>query len=1016
MAVRVPRELWNALRPYQRAAVDAMIRYIGAFDRRHPRAGLVHMPTGSGKTAVIASLARCFERSGPVLVIAPRIGLREQLARDIQTRFFEHARVNVGLLPRRVVELDEGSSNPGRLDDLVLVTTVQMLTSISKRAQRLARELQQRTVLVLFDEGHYEPAAVWSQVVRSHPCPRVVFTATAFRDDFKLFDIDSDHVYRYTFDRARRERYVRNVQVHPYAPVGSPAQFTQQVVDAYDRFFRRAPETNPRRPRAIIRCDKPEEIRQIAAALRNLNRSAIGIHETFAETPAAGEYRKVPNPDNVDATFWVHQFKLLEGIDDARFQLLALYRELRGMRAFVQQVGRVIRNPGQARGASAHVLDHSQRHRQTQLWDEFLAYDKLIERGDPAALELNRQSLVESLQKALPGLVYLNGRLRAPVELTELDIESLQLPLSTNIFEKPAQFSLEEAQRDIARQCTENDLICHHPTARSGTAVVFYVRVGTSPFLETSFLAEPRLGVSLVHETQRYLFVFDSGASMAADAIDAVPIDRSKLRRLFVRSADTRLTHVSMNNSNLGADQVRARAMTAVSVDRLAPSFDEHGYVLSTATGYSRGRRGNNDDEERLVRRYIGTGSGRVSDLGGGFVPFDAWAQWTAELSQSLDRTGPTLQVFRRWASDAPVPNNPSPVNVLLDVSDVMDRYRSTGDDQLPAGEPMELPELCVDVRNGRFSITANGRDCEVEIAFDRSRQTYQLNSPDLDIRYHSADPDNSQSVIRYLNRTQSLRVIPATSGFFYTQRQFCRPLVHFGPDYDDAKMGILSSSIAIPALRNVVSEKGRRCRPNGRGWEAGCLFDVIDSLGAGTGLETYFEGTDILVCDDPGDECADFILVQRETPSHRKRVVFIHAKASRDRSVCSASALQDVCAQAQKNLREVSIFSEGSPSKRAKWGQVWQAPPHTEGIVHRRIRRRRPGSDPEEDIRRTVKDPSADREVWLMVGNLLRKDALARFLRSNAPPGYAVQAAYLLSSTISNVAAAGARLTMFCG
>ena len=44
----------------------------------------------------------------------------------------------------------------------------------------------QKAVLVLFDEGH-EPAALWSQVVRSLPCARINFTATAFRDDFKDF-------------------------------------------------------------------------------------------------------------------------------------------------------------------------------------------------------------------------------------------------------------------------------------------------------------------------------------------------------------------------------------------------------------------------------------------------------------------------------------------------------------------------------------------------------------------------------------------------------------------------------------------------------------------------------------------------------------------------------------------------------------------------------------------------------------------------------------------------------------
>lgn len=995
--------------------MKAMTRYIGAFDAHSPRGALVHMPTGSGKTAVIASLARCLERPGPVLVITPRIGLREQLARDIERRFFEHARIDAASLPRRVVEIDEGSLHPEDLRELVLVTTVQMLTSMRKRARLLSGELQRTAVLVLFDEGHYEPAAVWSQVVRSLSCPRIIFTATAFRDDFKLFDVDPDHVYRYSFDRARRERYVRDVKLHPYAPVRSPAQFAAQVVEAYNRLFQSPDEADQHRPRAIIRCDKPEQIRQLTSALKNLERSAIGIHETFDENPTSGEYYKVPNPDAVDATFWVHQFKLIEGIDDSRFKLLALYSEFRSMRAFVQQVGRVIRNPKQTRRAVAHVLDHSRRRWHTRLWHDFLAYDKLIERGEPAALELNQRSLVESLQNAVPGLVYLKGRLRTPVEIAQLDLESLQLPLSANVFDKPQRFSLHGVQEAIVRKCEEDDLLFHAPVPRFDTAVVFYIRIGSTPFLETGFFAEPKLGISLVHERGRYLFVFDSGAALAANAVHAAPVDRSKLRKLFVRTPDSRLTHVSMNNSNLGADQVRTRAITAVSVDQLAPTFDEHGYVLSTATGYSRGRLGNDENVDGRVRRYIGTGSGRVSDPGARFVRFDTWAQWTAELQQMLDGSRATLQVFSRWASDAGVPSDPTPRNVLLDMSDVLDHYRATGGDGILADQPMELSELCANVQDGKFSITANGNQCEIQINFDPSRRIYEVSSPAIDERYYSTDGENVEGVISYLNRTQSLRVIPATSGYFYTLRQFCRPLIRFGPEYDDAKMGILSSVIAIPALRSVTSEKGRRCRRNGSGWESGCLFDLIDSLGAGTALEPYFEGTEVLVCDDPGNECADFILVQRATKFHRKRVVFIHAKASLQGSHCSASALQEVCGQAQKNLREVSLFADPSPSKKAKWRRPWNGRPHTEGVVRQRIRKKNRASDPEDDIRRTVKDPTADREVWLMLGNLLSRDALERLLREqNGPPGYAVQTAYLLLSTITNVAAAGARLTVF--
>jgi hypothetical protein len=159
----------------------------------------------------------------------------------------------------------------------------------------------------------------------------------------------------------------------------------------------------------------------------------------------------------------------------------------------------------------------------------------------------------------------------------------------------------------------------------------------------------------------------------------------------------------------------------------------------------------------------------------------------------------------------------------------------------------------------------------------------------------------------------------------------------------------------------------------------------------------------------------ADFIMVQDGTAHHRRRVVFIHAKSKREASNCSASALQDVCGQAQKNLREVSLFAETGPSKRHKWSQPWDGRPHTHGIVRERVRRRNPHSDPEEDIRRAVKDPNADREVWLVLGNLLSKNTLQTMLSRNSPPGYAIQAAYLLFSTLTNTAAAGARLRVFC-
>jgi superfamily II DNA or RNA helicase len=1016
MPFRLPAALRSVLWTPQRDAIDAMSMYVRKFDASSPRAGLVQMPTGSGKTGIIAILARCLREVGTVIVLAPRVGLREQLARDIETQFFRNISVEPASLPRRVVELKKGNVDPGALDDLVLVTTVQMLLSLKAGQTGLYERLARNVRLVLFDEGHYEPATVWSDVVRSFACPRIVFSATPFRDDFKLFDVDDRYSYRLSFKSAVQARYIRDVRLHQCARVTSPGDFAEEVVKKYDELFESMDHDDPKKPRVIIRCDRPEHIRQLAHAFKGHGRTVVGIHEQFDERPEAGERRRVPNPKLEHAAFWIHQFKLLEGIDDPRFQLLACYSELRSVRAFVQQVGRVVRNPSRQASAVAHVMDYSVRHRQSELWKSFLAYDSALDGGKVVAASLNPDVLLDALRGALPGILYVDGRFRAPKALASLEMGEVQLPLSANVFKRPKNFSLAQVREKITRQCLEEDLLFHAPVPSSDTATVFYVGVRPSPFLETGFFPEPKLGITLVHQRGKYVFVYDSGRGLGATAVDASPVGLAVLKKAFVRNPTSRLTHASIVNANVGADQVRSRSTAAVQIDALVPTFDEHSYVLSTATGYSVGRHGDSDSDERIVRRYIGVGNGRVSDLGSKFGPVEVWRTWCGEIETLLDGTRPALSIFGRWASPARVPNDPAPRNVLLDLRDVMHLYAAVGDDELEEGEAIEPGELCADVNRGRFSVLVNGQEFELQIVFDRERERYVLKSHELDARFHASRDDGNagESLTQYLNRTQSFRVLPATPRYFYTLGQFCQPRIAFGPEYDDAKMGVLASIQSIAALANIHTEKGRRTRGTS-GWEAGSLFDLIDHLGQGTELGQHFEGTRILVCDDMGTESADFIVAQDATKSHRRRVIFIHAKADAKGSTCSASALQDVCGQAQKNLREVSLFADVAQSKTHKWSGPWTCG-HTTGTVAKRVRRHPSGTDPEDAIRKLVKDPTADREVWIVLGNILSKTALERDLLKDSPKGHSVQAAYLLFSTVTSVAAAGARLTVFCG
>ena len=195
--------------------------------------------------------------------------------------------------------------------------------------------------------------------------------------------------------------------------------------------------------------------------------------------------------------------------------------------------------------------------------------------------------------------------------------------------------------------------------------------------------------------------------------------------------------------------------------------------------------------------------------------------------------------------------------------------------------------------------------------------------------------------------------------------------------------------------------------------WDPQSLFGLISRQGESTNSGDEFTGADILVCDDMGAEIADFIMCDENRP----RVVFIHAKASSTQHYCSASALHDVCAQAVKNLGYLAMFNDFPPPKLDRWGESWEVTIQNRKCkVGRRIRL---GSkNPEElwqRIRKCINDPMVEKEVWLFTGNILSKTKFEEELDKEKPPSNAIQAAYLLHATMSDVASVGAKLKIFC-
>ena len=124
--------LWD----HQRKAVDKIRDYLTAYENDNSiGACLVHLPTGAGKTGIIACASHFLSKSGCVLALAPRVALRDQLCREVSGRFFSKMGMSQ-ILPKTVHNVKHGfpAIKDGDYSSSIIAMTIQMLFSMKKKS------------------------------------------------------------------------------------------------------------------------------------------------------------------------------------------------------------------------------------------------------------------------------------------------------------------------------------------------------------------------------------------------------------------------------------------------------------------------------------------------------------------------------------------------------------------------------------------------------------------------------------------------------------------------------------------------------------------------------------------------------------------------------------------------------------------------------------------------------------------------------------------------------------------
>lgn len=1065
--------LWD----HQKAAIGTVVAYLNS-DRAmperpgHQEAALLKLPTGTGKSGVVAVVARCLPTVRKVLVLTPREALTKQLLKDIRHRFWGHIgyQVTAGqlftatadtfgedlesvytetLLPSRCAAI---MAHIEAADRTVLVGTHQALDAIRRTADEdgglsanLMNRIKETFDLVIVDEGHYEPAVSWSRGVREFNLPTVLLSATPYRNDYKSFRVRGRFLFNYSYEDAVSDRIIRPVEIiTPTNAAGDGDAVNQFVAMLKSELPRRLKSTGRwfpvegTLPKVMVRADDIDKLKALQTAIdAAFETRSVLIHDRAKKTDQNQDrYASVSAATSArpDAQFWIHQYKLMEGIDDPSFVAVAIFDLMGNARQLVQQIGRATRySRGDRRVKQTGwvIASPANTARIRTSWERYIAFEKYAT-SNVAFIVSNEVTLPDRLLNLMSEYQYISGEFRARFEVeAPLRTPEVQLPQSAavlRIIEPLADIAtlghlIEEAILDKDRF-----KITPIEGMPANTVGFSYYAWRNSPLLIDRFFSEWKLGVFIAVKQDEFVFMHDTeGLVVDMTELGLRRADRSLLEKAFPDtegSASSRLSRLSftsleMSQQSIRSMSVRTRSFEEVFTDLLDPSL-----VPATAFGFINGG-----------ARYIGFVRSRIRDAAERYVPVQNYIDWTARVAgELLDDERKRSGVFGRYARvvEGLTEAEATPVSILLDFS--RDGFAEWQDDdavpvQGNGSQEVDYNDLCADVDQdtGEFTIKIDGVDVLCSLEYRKEMGKYRLKSEALNDVFRLQQTDNRrqpQTLVQRLNQNQSFRILVRRDGIVYSEGRFYQPRLRWTGE--NGTKPILDYVFAAGCLTHVTSEKGEDIyADNKENWYKKSIFGLFSAVGdqqlAAAGIADDYliraiSDCPIWLCDDDHREITDFIGID----VGKKRIVFAHAKMGKQReggTGFNVTSFQDVGRQALASLAFISR-SEPSPIwTAARWESHVQA--NTVLLDGRnRIFKNDPGLSPEqltETLIQACRNPSFDKEVWIVGAKMVQRSALSEGLNEAVAGNRLRQLLMHWDSLQTGCARANVRLRLFC-
>ncbi len=338
----------SALRNCQLGAYWGVWSHFTASDRP----ALVSLPTGSGKTVLMMTLAFGL-KAKRVLVVTPATILRDQVHDEFSNlAVLKRLKVVPKSLPLPKTFANETQRGTAlkwkelEASDVVVATP----KTTSPGEPGVCPPPSDLFDLVFIDEAHHTPAPTWSALVRAFSTARMVFlTATPFRRDRRR--IRAELVYHYSIGKALADGIYRPVEYHAVAHDKNRANQDKLLAQAAAQVLADEKALS-NHPKILVRTDNVGWSARLVKVYADagVKVEAVDYTKSLAENDAT--LQKVRS-GTLDGMICVGM--LGEGLDLPDLKIAVLHSAPRSLPFTLQFVGRVARTTSGQVG-DAHLL------------------------------------------------------------------------------------------------------------------------------------------------------------------------------------------------------------------------------------------------------------------------------------------------------------------------------------------------------------------------------------------------------------------------------------------------------------------------------------------------------------------------------------------------------------------------------------------------------------------------------------------------------------------------------------